>query len=221
MAQAQETDPQDRRQPRMVLSAEMTEDSNGAKTIICAAALHPGSTTTVQGAGAPFVLECINRCILERWQCCTFQGLQLFAAHNALLPTDAAGAEKIASFAKSKWHVDVAFDFAADNGYDVLWTSLGKLAADAADADGAAKALKALACTAEETGVMIRQTLAGKLHPWPLPGGASPTLASFRSVPAAADACRLYPPDQSWMTHDDVQSPLKALDWIPVALDKN
>lgn len=209
---------------KLVIAAEVEVDEDedvdagGTTTIldVAAAEVELKSKPKIRnGKGAKFVLQIVEACAAAATTTCiTFNGLKLFEQASAELA--AAGMKKeartIANFAISAQHTDVAFDFSTDNGYDVPWESLGDVAQNATSAETAAAALAEIAARAESSGVLMRRTVAGKLHPWPLPGGSSATHPQFRSVPVAAAACAAYPPDQSWMTHD-ITNPLDALEW--------
>ena len=205
------------RRNKVILTAEIleiksTEAPGDTWQIGNVAVRLPDGSVNV-GRGPLFIYEWLQYCTKHNSPLVTFHGLKVFQQACTELVASPEKARKVAKFALSNLHVDIAFDFAADNGYDVLWDSLGAITADTLSVEDAAAALHTLVQTSEDTGVMLRQTKAGKLHAWPLAGQLKSTQSAFRNVTVAAAVCRQYPPDQSWMTHD-IKDPLAEVTWL-------
>ena len=149
----------------------------------------------------------------------TFGGLAILKTCWDTLRSDAMSErEAVRAMAASPRHVDVAFDFVCDNGYEAPWDTLTAptLGPDyggpVETASGAASQLAQLVRAGLRTGALKRRTMAGGQSAWPLAGGTKATVPQFRAVPKAAQLARKFPPDQSWKSHGIID-PVEPAAW--------
>jgi len=146
------------------------------------------------GSGAPQLAATAKVAVINKWRVATLGGLDALkkaaaSVHEPALATLAAD------------HYDAAYDFLVDNGYQLSWESLFPDVPIPDTATDAAAIISRWIDQATTTGVIARQTAAGKTVYWPLVAFENGR-PRFRTVREARSTLEQDPPDQSWMTGD-------------------
>lgn len=210
----------------LCLGAVIEEDDAGRETIGDVVAITLAGEELVRGNGPDFLASLVRsinntpgQTNAHAQSIFTFGGLAILkTCWESLGPGATAEREAVRAMAASSRHVDVLFDFVCDNGYDAPWESLtaptlGPDYGGAVEtASAAASQLAQLVRAGLQTGALKRRTMAGGQSAWPLAGGQKTTMPLFRAVPTAARFARLFPPDQSWKSHDIID-PVEPAAW--------
>ena len=176
------------------------------------AAVRQDGACAAHGIGPFQLAEFAKQAVAAKFRVFTLGGLDAMKRAYQTSRADSAKTAALAALAAA--HADVAYDFLVDNGYPLSWDSLfpdAELPAAAADA---AAMIATWIGEAEKTGVIARQTMAGKTSHWPLVAFAE-SRPAFRTVREACATLKQDPPDQSWMSGDahDIHKETEWLDF--------
>lgn len=157
------------------------------------AATFDSGKLAAKGCGAATLAAFAKVALASKWSVTSLGGLD--AMRRAAAEMEGAPSQSLKQLAAR--HSDAAYDFLVDNGFALTWLSVFPKVPDTAEE--AAAMIATCVKSAQLTGVLTRQTVAGKTVHWPLVtyDGGKPR---FRTVDEARRVYIQSPPDQSWMT---------------------